>query len=151
MEDFISLYFQYQGELWTFVLGLVVFGLMFGLKFPIKKLTEKLTSEKYRKLANKSIIVLTLGFGILAQYIYSVIANVSFDTSIGLKVGTVAITAYAAIEGMTNKNTQKEIKKDGSEIIEKVADILEDGEITKEEVQDIGKSAVEKLKDIIGK
>lgn len=149
--EILNLYYQYQGELWTFVLGLVVFGFMFALKAPIKMLTDKLGTEKYRKLANKSIIFLTLGFGILAQYVYSVITHSAFDATVGLKIGGVAITTYATIEGLNNKKLQKEIIEDGKEIAKDIGEIISDGKITKEEIQTIGKSAVERLEDIIGK
>ena len=149
--EILNLYYQYQGELWTFVLGVVVFGFMFGLKIPIKMLTDKLGTEKYRKLANKSIIFLTLGFGILAQYIYSVITHGNFDPSVGLKIGGISITTYAAIEGVSNKKLQKEIINDSKEIESGIGEIIADGKITKEEIQAVGKSAVERLKDIIGK
>ena len=151
MGDLINLYLQYQGELWTFMLGLVVFGIMFGLKYPIKKFTSKISVEKYRKLANKSIIVLTLGFGILAQFIYSVITKTNFDSAMGLKVGTASIAVYAAIEGMKDKNLQKEIAENGKEITDTVGEILEDGKVTPEEIKEVAKTAIEKLQDALKK
>jgi hypothetical protein len=69
----------------------------------------------------------------------------------GLKVGTASIAVYAAIEGMKDKNLQKEIAENGKEITDTVGEILENGKVTPEEIKEVAKTAIEKLQDALKK
>lgn len=124
----------------------VVTGLVEVLKIPIKKLTAKITNEKLRKLANKSIIILTFGLSFLLDYLGSVVLPqyMTFTPTISFVEGAVSNLVYALAEGLISV-------KDATTIAEKVKNTASDGKVTADEaksvVTDISKDTDKELSD----
>lgn len=124
----------------------VVTGLVEVLKIPIKKLTAKITNEKLRKLANKSIIILTFGLSFLLDYLGSVVLPqyMTFTPTISFVEGAVSNLVYALAEGLISV-------KDATTIAEKVKKTASDGKVTADEaksvVTDISKDTDKELSD----
>lgn len=110
----------------------VVTGLVEVLKIPIKKLTAKITNEKLRKLANKSIIILTFGLSFLLDYLGSVVLPqyMTFTPTISFVEGAVSNLVYALAEGLISV-------KDATAIATKVKDTASDGKITGNEAKSV--------------
>ncbi len=124
----------------------VVTGLVEILKIPIKKLTVKIKNEKLRKLANKSIIVLTFGLSFLLDYLGSVVLPqyMTFTPTISFVEGAVSNLVYALTEGLISV-------KDATTIAGKVKDTASDRKVTADEaksvVTDISKDTDKELSD----
>jgi hypothetical protein len=120
----------------------VVTGLVEVLKIPIKKMTAKIRNEKLRKLANKSIIVLTFGLSFLLDYLGSVVLPqfINFTPTISFVEGAVSNLVYALAEGLISV-------KDATTVASKIKDTASDGKVTADEA----KSVVSDISDDTGK
>lgn len=147
MYEIYEFYLVYQDKVWVFMLGIIVWFLMCGVKVPYKMLTSKLVPAEHRKTANKGLILIAFGLGILAQYIYSVITRSVINVTEGIAIGTASLSLYAVIErGHKNKPViSVEEAQLGEDIITKATnDILADGKITEDDIKS-GVSAVDKF------
>lgn len=84
------------------IMSVIVSLLVEGIKIPIKLLTKKIQNEQLRKLANKSIIMITFGLGFLIDYLGSVILPkyVAFDSLVAVIIGLLSVVLYSFFEGI---------------------------------------------------
>lgn len=132
-------------NLWASDLG-VLFILAFAVllvtqvvKQPIKLLFKKIIkNEKVLDRVCAIIILLPLGFGVLADYIMSLYTDLAFDILQGIVIGGVAVAMYALLEKLIkgNKSTATIATQ------ELVDEITEDGKIDNKD-----KSAVREFLD----
>lgn len=104
------------------------------IKKPIKKLTSKIKSERVRKLANKSIIVLSFGIAIGVWFALNAIAPNYFKIN-WLEIlftGALPVVGYAVGEGLISVSTAKNL-------VNSIKDAADDGVIADEEAKDIAK------------
>lgn len=134
---FFSNYDLYMAITLSVLMAVVILILNF-VKKPIKALTSKIENERLRKLANKSIIVLSFALAVLFWFILSKVMPTKFDFSMKniLISGAFPIVGYAVGEGIIT--TQK-----ASEINGKIKNTVKDGKVTKEEVKDLAQEVVE--------
>lgn len=122
-----------------------IFGILTLLKKPIKKLTSKIQDEKCRKLANKSIIILSflLSVGIWALLSYIWPMYFKFNIAEILLTGAFPIVAYAFIDGVITKDKAKNLT-------EAVIDFVEEEKQQEEQPIDEKKETAEnKLDELI--
>lgn len=100
------------------------------MKKPIKLLTGKIKNEKLRKLANKSIIILSFGLSALGWAIIHWVLPDYFDYDLVLILlnGAFPVVVYALGDGIITKDQAKQI-------VDKVEEIVEDGKVEKEEIK----------------
>jgi len=121
----------------SLIMVAIISVLVEAIKIPIKMLTSKIKNEKLRKLANKSIILLTFGLAFLIEYLGGLIAPAvtSFNPTMALVEGCLSNLVYALGEGIITTTKAKEIA-------DKVAEVSDDGTITANEAADVAKTAV---------
>lgn len=102
------------------------------LKKPIKKLTSKIKDERLRKLANKSIILLSFGLSALGWVILNLILPNYFEINMVLILldGAFPVVIYALQDGVITKDK-------ALSLVETLEDITKDGEVTKKEVKEV--------------
>ena len=140
------------------VMPIIIFALTFLFKFPYKKfLTSRIKDEKKRKLANKLIVLFTLGLGIALNYFYCLWQGCAFsivEFGDGLKYGLTAIALYSALEIKTNGAIENPFNnEDSQEVIEEVTTLV--NKETKKEKKtkkkdNKEKTAHEKFMDLVG-
>lgn len=120
----------------------VIFGILSLLKKPIKALTAKIKNDKLRKLANKSIIVLSFGLSALIWFILTKISAHYFpyEAATVLITGALPVVMYALVDGVITKNT-------ATQILDTVKDIAADGEVTKDEVKKLAETVDKKVEE----
>jgi hypothetical protein len=93
------------------VMTVLVCGLMELVKWPVKKLTAKIQNERIRKLANKSIILLSFGLAFLLEYVaHAIIPQyVSFSSAAALAEGAFANVLYLLGEGVITPEKAKAV------------------------------------------
>ena len=98
----------YYVVLMVITMGIIV-GLCALLKKPIKALTKHIKSEKLRKFANKSIILMAYGISIGLYYLLAWLLPqfVTIDWVQITLSASLAIVAYALGDGIITKNTAK--------------------------------------------
>lgn len=93
------------------IMTLIVALLVELIKWPLKKLTGKITDERLRKLANKSIILISFGLAFLLNYL----GNMWFPQYIPFSIaescaeGSFANILYALVEGVITTSKAKEL------------------------------------------
>ena len=102
------------------------------LKKPIKKLTSKIKDERLRKLANKSIILLSFGLSALGWVILNLILPNYFEINMVLILldGAFPVVIYALQDGVITKDK-------ALSLVETLEDITKNGEVTKKEVKEV--------------
>lgn len=134
---FFANYDLYMAITLSVLMSLIILILNFAKK-PIKALTSKIKNERLRYLANKSIIILSFAFAILAWFILSKIAPTKFDFSARniLLTGAFPIVGYALGENVISTKKAKEITG-------KVENTVKDGKVSKAEIKDLAGEVVE--------
>jgi hypothetical protein len=112
------------------VMPVIIFALTFAFKFPYKKfLTSRIKDEKKRKLANKLIVLFTLGLGIALNYFYCLWQGCAFsiiEFGDGLKYGLTAIALYSALEIKTDGAIENPFNnEDSQQVIEEITELVE--------------------------
>jgi hypothetical protein len=137
-DVFTFLYEQEYG--WFVTILMTMFMIIIGLllkiiKKPIKHFTSKIKNEKLRKLANKSIIVLSFAIAIGFWYLLHYLLPQYFTINWGQIIlsGALPIVAYAVFDGIL---PVEKVKK----IVNKVIDATVDGVITADELKEIGET-----------
>ena len=143
MEGIIKLLLDYlisKGyTLYTVVLIIAmttfIFLVLSLIKKPIKALTLKIKNDKLRKLANKTIILLSFGFSIGLWFLANKLAPTYFQINRAeiLLTGALPVVAYALGDGILTKSSAQAI-------VTKILEVTNDGDVTKEEVKDIAKT-----------
>ena len=93
------------------MMTLIVALLVELIKWPLKKLTGKITDERLRKLANKSIILISFGLAFLLNYL----GNMWFPEYIPFSIAESCAEAsfanilYALVEGVITTPKAKEL------------------------------------------
>lgn len=133
--------------IWFVIMSVIVFFLTAICKLPIKALTSKLvrnlkvddfaTKEEYdaeyakkdraRKAWNTVILALPFGFGILAEWFFSLSVVTDFVVANGVYIGVASISIYAFVERFfTGSSTISEEyeSEEGQKVIDAVEDVL---------------------------
>lgn len=121
-----------------------IFGILTLLKKPIKKLTAKISNERLRKLANKSIIVLSflLSVGIWALLNYLLPTYFDFNIAEILLSGAFPVVVYALVDGVITK--EKAIN-----VVSTITDYIDEHKEVKKEEHPKTETAETKLDDLI--
>lgn len=149
MYDVIKevLAFLMQGgySLYTIVLVMTmstfIFIVLCLLKKPIKALTKRIKNERIRKLANKTIIILAFALSVLLWFLASLYAPkyFTFDVVEVVLSGALPVVMYAIGDGIITP-------KSAVAIISKIADVVADGEVTDQEVEET-KQIIQEVKN----
>jgi len=115
----------------TVIISVLVTIVLQLIKTPLKKLTAKIKNDRLRKLVNKLFILISYGiaFGIYyigRSWIPTLFSNINIAEYAPI-AASFSIVIYALFEGIITKKKAK--------------DILEDGNISKDEIIDIVKSS----------
>lgn len=118
-----------MGALMTFIMLLLNL-----LKKPIKHFTSKIQNEKLRKLANKSIILLSFVIAIVAWLILAktMPTYFSFDWVQILLTGSLPIVVYSLYDGVIN--TAK-----AQFVVQAIKEVAGDKQVTKDELKFMAK------------
>jgi hypothetical protein len=105
------------------------------LKKPIKMLTGKISNEKLRKLANKSIIVLSFGVSVVLWLLLHKLLPDYFGFSAVeiLITGALPVVVYAFGDGILTKSKAQSLS-------DAILAVVEDKEVTKEETVETAKT-----------
>jgi hypothetical protein len=144
MNDLVNFIVQNYGWV-TLVITIIVLALTEAIKIPFKMLTGKIKNEKLRKLANKSIILISFGLAFLCHYVASLIcpAVVHFGTGYPCVEGAFANLFYALGEGVITLGQAGSLAKQ----IKNISDDPKNPTVTDETKQD----AVNEFNKLIGK
>ena len=140
------------------VMAAVIFALTFAFKIPYKKLlTDRIKDETKRKIANKAIVIFTIGLGVFLEFVWCYWHNIAFDImefGYGIKHGLSAIALYSALEirigkkienPFENEESQKVIA-DATEFVDAITNKTKKDKKTKKKQQ----TAEEKFWNLVG-
>lgn len=116
---------------------MAIYFLLNLIKIPIKKQTNKIQNKRVRAFANKSIIVISFGLatGIWALLNYVLPTYFDFELIKILLTGCLPVVMYAVTDGVIDS-------KKANKIINTVKEIIDDGEVDKSEIKEIGKEMI---------
>lgn len=111
------------------IIALLAFFLTEFTKKPVKKLTLKITHAGWQKLANKSILLLPLLWGMALWALYVYIFKVQGFTAVeiclaGAVAGAMAIILYGLVGGVIKGFKNPYASGEGAEVADKVIDLI---------------------------
>lgn len=109
-DDIVKFIVENYGWI-AMIMTALITGLIQLIKIPIKKLTSKIASEKMRKLANKSIIVLSFALAFLVEYLGHLCLPkyIPFSSATALVEGAFSNILYLLGEGIITKPQAKQL------------------------------------------
>lgn len=124
------------------VLMAIIFVVLQLVKIPLKKLTGKIENESLRKLANKSIILLSFGMSVGLWYLLNYVLPKYFelDTIAIILTGALPIVAYAVGDGVISGGG-------ATKIVGLIKDMVADKKVEKEEIVEINNVVKEETID----
>jgi hypothetical protein len=140
------------------VMAILIFAITFLFKYPYKKfLTDRIKDEKRRKLANKAIVIFTIGLGVCLEFCWCLWQDVAFtiiEFGEGIKYALSAIALYSALEIKTEGAIENPFNnEDCQEIIQEATALVTEttNKKTKKTKKDnTEKTAHEKFMDLVG-
>jgi len=116
------------------------------VKIPIKMLTSKIKNDKLRKLANKSIILMTFAIAFLIEYLGSVVAPqlTTFNSTMALIEGSLANLIYAIGEGLISSSKVKATA-------ETIKSVSSDGTMDSSDLAKVVQTATDSNTDVVKK
>lgn len=138
------------------VMAIIIFAITFLFKYPYKKWTSTFKDEKKRKIANKAIVLFTLGLGILLEFAWCYWKGCAFDLvefGLGLRNGLSAIALYSALEFKTDGAIENPFdNEDSQEVIDKATAFVNETKNEKKtkKKDNKEKTAHEKFMDLVG-
>jgi uncharacterized membrane protein len=127
---------------WISIVMVIIDAILVELvKIPVKMLTKKIENERMRKLANKSIILISFGLAFLINFLAALWFPdyVAYSSKFAMAEGALANVFYLLGEGVITLPQAKELAK-GADSIAK-SNTKEDSE----------KTAIDEFKNLIGK
>lgn len=126
------------------IMAVLVCALTQLLKMPIKALTNKIaTTERGRRIANATILLIPFGLGFLLEWLYSAYyLQVDYNVVEALTAGTSGISLYAVLEQFLKKNKNGDVKTDeisydsdeGKAVLELIDKVSADGKIDEKDI-----------------
>lgn len=148
MEAFIIEILKNGTYSW-WIMAFLIFILSQIFKLPIKYFTKKLP-ENIRKSVNSVILLIPLGLGVLAMYLYNTVllpflgVPALFDLADGFILGSQSIAFYGVFERFLGKkifNPYTETEE-GGRILNQLNKITADGKVTKDEAKSLVKNSI---------
>ncbi len=126
--------------------GILIFALTQLLKMPIKHFTNKIKNERWRRIANITIMFIPFALGIGLEYLYSTyIYHDAVNLGFGVMYGTSGVSIYSLVERFLKVKMPNPYEtEEGEAVLDFVEAVFDDGEI-----DDNDKGAVEEFVETV--
>lgn len=133
MKEFLNIINNFLSNphiVWC-AMAVIIFLVTQVLKLPIKHFTKKIKSERKRKIANATILLIPFALGVFADFLYSTYyLHDAFTVVTGLSYGTGGVSLYGVIERFFKVKVNNPYDtEEGKAVTELIDSVVEDGKV----------------------